>query len=223
LETLRLGGEPLQYLEGTAPFGPFDLVVDERVLIPRPETEQLWELAQRVVDAAAPRVVVDLCTGSGALAIACKSTWPESRVFATDLSRDALEVARANIVNTGVDVAAVHGDLFGPLPDDLAGRVDVVVSNPPYVRDDEWELLPIDVRAEPRMALVSGPSGLEILERIAHESLPWLNPGSVVICEMGEEQGHAVQEIFATAFTDVEVRKDLAGRDRFVVAVGPRI
>jgi len=216
-----MAGEPLQYLEGTAAFGPFDLVVDERVLIPRPETEQLWELAQREVDR--PQVVVDLCTGSGALAIACASTWPDARVVATDLSEAALEVAAANVVRIGVTVEVRAGDLFDALPDDLRGTVDLLVSNPPYVREEEWMGLPQDVRAEPRMALVSGPTGTEILEWIADESTAWLSPHGAVVCEIGEEQGEVVRALFAARFERVRVAPDLTGRDRFVVAAGSRV
>ena len=217
----RTAGEPLQYLEGTAPFGPFDLLVDERVLIPRPETEQLWELAMRTVEH--PRVVVDLCTGSGALAVACKSTWPEARIVATDLSGDAVAVATENIRRQTVEVDVFKGDLFAPLPDDLRGSVDLIVSNPPYVRADEWPDLPSDVRKEPRMALVAGPEGTEILARIAQEAPSWLAGDGVVICEMGETQADAVRTAFSRSFESVSVERDLAGRDRFVVARGRRV
>jgi release factor glutamine methyltransferase len=216
LEERRLSGEPLQYLEGTAPFGPLDLVVDRRVLIPRPETEQLWEMIARTVQA--PAVVVDLCTGSGALAVACKATWPDARVVATDLSPDAVAVARLNAFRLGVDIEVHVGDLFDPLPDELRGRVDVLVSNPPYVAEGEWEELPVDVRAEPRMALVSGVRGTEILDEIASEAAGWVAPGGLVALEIGETQGAHVAGSLAADFEDVAVRPDLTGRDRFVLA-----
>ncbi len=212
----RLEGAPLQYLEGTAAFGPFELVVDERVLIPRPETEQLWELA--VAEVSDPSVVVDLCTGSGALAIACKSTWPAARVIATDLSPDAVDVARLNVARARSDVEVLQGDLFEALPPEVSGLMDLIVSNPPYVTDAEFDDLPPDVKAEPRMALVSGPTGLEVLDRIGVEAVRWLAPGGTVICEIGDEQGPAVTVLFKRAFASVSVRRDLTGRDRFVVA-----
>lgn len=217
----RTAGEPLQYLEGTAPFGPFDLVVDERVLIPRPETEQLWELARRVVDR--PRVVVDMCTGSGALAIACKTTWPDARIVASDLSEDAIAVASGNVKAQGLDVELVRGDLFEALPHQLRLSVDLIVSNPPYVGEDEWPDLPPDVRREPRMALVAGPEGTEILARIAQEAPSWLAKDGAVICEMGETQADAVRTAFSRTFDSVAVHRDLTGRDRFVVATTRRV
>jgi release factor glutamine methyltransferase len=211
----RLAGEPLQYLEGSAAFGPFDLMVDRRVLVPRPETEGLWELARRLVDA--PAVIVDLCTGSGALAIALSDSFPAARVMGTDLSTAALQVARANGEAHAPRVEWFHGDLFDALDPALAGSVDLIIANPPYVATSEWGRLPADVRHEPRMALVSGPTGLEILRRIASESPAWLAPGGVVACEIGETQGEAVRELFS-GFQSVEIRADLQGRDRYVVA-----
>jgi release factor glutamine methyltransferase len=215
LVSRRLAGEPLQYLEGTAPFGPFDLAVDERVLVPRPETEGLWELAQGLVDD--PVVIVDLCTGSGALAIALYSSFPQARVIGTDISAAALAVARANGARLASDVEWSQGDLFDALDPTLARRVDLIVSNPPYVATSEWGRLPADVRREPRKALVAGPTGLEVLRRIATESPGWLAAGGRVVCEIGESQAEAVRELFA-GFARVEIYRDLAGRDRYVVA-----
>lgn len=210
----RLGGEPLQYLEGTAPFGPLDLVVDHRVLIPRPETEQLWELARGMVDH--PQVIVDLCTGSGALALALKLVFPTARVLATELSPGAVALARANVLLLGLEVEVLEGDLFEPLPGDLAGTVDLVVSNPPYVAEGEWSGLPEDVKQEPAMALVAGPDGSELLARIAGEVGVWLRPGGVVACEMGETQGDVVRSVFGVGLDGVRIHRDFAGRDRFV-------
>ncbi len=211
----RIAGEPLQYLEGSAAFGPFDLVVDARVLVPRPETEGLWEIAQRVIDD--PTLVVDLCTGSGALAIALQSSFPAARVIGTDLSGPAIELAQVNGAALAPSVEWRQGDLFDALESELAGRVDLLVSNPPYVAAAEWARLPEDVRREPRMALVSGPTGLEVLQRIATESSVWLSGGAVVACEIGEDQGEAVKSMFS-GFSWCEIRRDLAGRDRYVVA-----
>ena len=160
----RLAGEPLQYIEGTAPFASLDLVVDERVLIPRPETEGLFEIATRMV--RTPEVIVDLCTGSGALALALKKTFPGAAVFATDISPDAVEVATVNRFRTGLQVYIAEGDLFDPLPAAIVGTVDLIVANPPYVAEVDFLGLPRDVQKEPRIALVSGPSGLEVIQRI---------------------------------------------------------
>ncbi len=219
LEKRRLSGEPLQYLEGTAAFGPLDLVVDQRVLIPRPETEQLWEMVAHM--AGEPVVIVDLCTGSGALAIACKATWPEARVVATDLSREAAAVARLNAKRLGVEVEVHEGDLFAALPAELHGAVDLLVSNPPYVAEWEWDGLPDDVKAEPRMALVAGREGTEVLVRIATSACEWLAPGGLVVLEMGETQGDYMAGVLGESLSGVEVRVDLTGRDRFVVGRRP--
>lgn len=215
LEARRLAGEPLQYLEGTAAFGPLDLVVDRRVLIPRPETEQLWEMVARM--AIDPAVIVDLCTGSGALAIACKATWPEARVVATDLSREAAAVARLNAKRLGLEIEVFEGELFNALPADLKGTIGLLVSNPPYVAEWEWDGLPEDVKAEPRMALVAGPEGTEVLDRIAGSVADWMAAGGMVAVEMGETQGDHLTAVFGRSLVGVEVRIDLTGRDRFVV------
>lgn len=215
LEARRLGGRPLQYLEGSAAFGPLELVVDDRVLIPRPETEQLWELATGLV--MSPSTIVDLGTGSGAMALALKADHPDARVIGVDLSADALDVARLNGARLGIEVEWCHGDLWEALDRDLEGRVDLVVSNPPYVAANEWEELPPDVRQEPREALVAGPTGLEVLERIVAGAERWMAPGGGVACEIGETQGRACRELFSTALAEVEIMTDLTGRDRFVV------
>lgn len=211
----RLAGEPLQYLEGTAPFTDFDVVVDERVLIPRPETEGLFEWAARAVHN--PGVIVDLGTGTGVLAVAFARRFPPAEVHAADLSTDALEVAETNIRRLEVAVSLWHGDLFEALPQHILGKVDLVVSNPPYVAEGEWCDLPSDVRWEPREALVAGPRGTEVLERIAAEAGDWLAPGGVVACEIGETQTDELTPMFAVV-GDVTSGRDLAGRPRYLGA-----
>lgn len=213
----RMSGEPLQYIEGTAAFGPLELVVDNRVLVPRPETEGLFELASRMV--RHPEVIVDLCTGSGALALALKHRFPGASVFATDISDDAIEVARINQHRTGLEVYLAVGDLFDPLPASLLGEVDLVVANPPYVAEMDADSLPRDVQQEPKVALVSGPTGLEVIERLGATVADWLRPGGVVICEIGETQGVPA----SSSFTNLPavIRQDMTGRDRYVVAVKP--
>lgn len=211
----RLAGEPLQYLEGTAAFGPFDLEVDARVLVPRPETEGLWELARGLVDA--PRVIIDLCTGSGALAIALAVSFPDARVVGVDVSSDALAVARHNGARIAPSVEWVEGDLFAPLDAGLRGEVDLIVANPPYVAASDWASLPEDVRREPRIALVAGSTGLEVLERIAADAHGWLAGDGWLACEIGETQGPAVLEMFGR-YRHVRVASDVSGRDRYLVA-----
>ena len=213
----RLGGEPLQYIEGTAAFGPLDLAVDERVLIPRPETEGMFDLAIRMV--RSPEIIVDLCTGSGALALAMKRQFPSAAVFATDISADAIEVASDNRYRTGLQVYLAEGNLFDPLPTAILGSVDLIVANPPYVAEVDFARLPADVQREPKVALVAGPTGLEVIQRIGASAAAWLRPGGVIVCEIGERQGVSATSSFMDLPTIV--RQDLSGRDRYIVAVKP--
>jgi len=214
----RRAGEPLQYLEGWIPFGPIEVKVDRRALIPRPETEQLWEAAVAALGQAGPGTpLVDLGTGCGVLALALKKAFPAAPVYATDVSPDALALAGENAAVTGLEVTFLQGDLFAPLPRDLEGRVELVVANPPYVSEEEWDRLPDEIRLhEPREALVAGPAGTEVLARIAEEAYWWLGIGGRLLCEIGEAQGEAALGLFGAY--DREVRPDLAGRPRFLVA-----
>lgn len=214
----RLAGVPLQHLEGTVQFGPIELRTDRRALIPRPETERLWEAAVTALGEAGPgTVIVDLCTGSGNLALALKHHFPSARVFATDISKEALSLAGENGEALGLDVAFLEGDLFDPLPADLYERVDLLVANPPYVTEAEFDHLPVDVREhDPRSALVAGPQGDEVLTRIAEDAYWWMGTGGWLFCEIGETQADRALELFG-AYLDVEVRPDLTGRPRILV------
>ncbi len=209
----RRVNEPLQYIEGSVPFGPVELLVDDRVLVPRPETEYLFELAISRVDS--PTVIVDLCTGSGNLALGLASTFPDATVYAVDLSADAAAVARHNARSNGLDIVVLTGDLYEPLPRGLLGCVDLLVANPPYLAAREVASLPPDVLAEPRLALVAGERGDEVLERIALDVDRWLRPGGVVMCEISE---YAVAvSLGHFAHLDAVVETDLTGTERFVV------
>jgi release factor glutamine methyltransferase len=219
----RSEGEPLQYVLGQWGFRTLDLYVDRRVLIPRPETEVVAGLA---IDALAaldrPGVAVDLGTGSGAIALSLAAErWPHVEVWATDASPDALAVARANLAGLGRRAAVVRvleGDWFAALPDQLRGRVDVLVSNPPYVA--AAAPLPAAVADwEPHMALVPGPTGLEAVERIVAEAPEWLGQGGTLVVEIGEDHGVVVVELARRAgLVDAAIHPDLAGRDRALVA-----
>ncbi|NNC90870.1 MAG: peptide chain release factor N(5)-glutamine methyltransferase [Acidimicrobiia bacterium] len=208
----RLGGEPLQYIEGTVQFGPVEVAVDRRALIPRPETEVLWERAVAALSTADENtVIVDMGTGSGALALALKNAFPVARVYATDIDPGAVELARSNVADAGVTVFA--GDLFAALPFGMRGHVDLLISNPPYVAEDE--ALPSEVRDyEPARALFAGPRGDEVLERIAEQAFYWVKPGGWVFLEIGESQADRVMDLFAD-FQCV-ISEDLAGRPRIL-------
>ena len=215
----RQAGVPLQYLEGYVDFGPVRVSVDERALIPRPETEQLWELVARLVPASMPSVIVDIGTGSGALALALAHSYPGAEVVATDISPGALELARENVRANRWVAGRVHlrqGDLYDAIPCSLRGEVDIVVSNPPYVAESEWPSLPAEVRAEPYPALVAGPRGTEVLERLAADVCEWLRPSGTVAVEIGEAQADEVQEAFQAGGIAARIHNDLAGRPRFV-------
>lgn len=223
----RAAGEPLQYVLGSWGFRTLDLYLDKRVLIPRPETEVVAGFAidefDRVVAArgSGRGNVVDLGTGSGAIALSVAVERTNVEVWGTDASADALDVARANLAGLGRParrVAMVEGDWFAALPEDLRGRIDVVVSNPPYVAADET--LPAEVRDwEPSDALVPGPTGLEAYERIVEAAPSWLHEQGALVLEIGATQAASVSSIARSAgFVDVEVQPDLAGRDRVVIA-----
>ena len=213
----RVAGEPLQYLEGTVAFGPIELRVDPRALIPRPETEQLFELACGLVEE--PGVIVDLCTGSGNLALALQHTFPDAEVYATDISAAAVSLAQENATALGLDIEVLEGDIFAPLPPGLRGTVDLLVANPPYVADGD-PLPAVVVDHEPAAALFAGRDGLAVIRRIADEAGEWLAPGGVVVCEIGATQGVFATHLFASLGGHVE--RDLADRDRFVVGVQAR-
>ena len=230
----RAAGEPLQYVLGRWAFRTLELMVDRRVLIPRPETEVVAGLAldalaawdrRHAPGAGQPQpvpVAVDLGTGSGAIALSLAAErWPHVEVWATDASPDALAVARANLAGLGRRagvVRLVEGDWFAALPEDLRGRVDLVVTNPPYVAEAD-ELPPEVADWEPRSALLAGPDGLDDICRIVAEAPTWLAPDGVLVVEIGETHGDAVLALVeAAGFEQATVEPDLAGRPRALVA-----
>jgi len=219
----RVAGEPLQYVIGWAPFGPLRLAVGPGVFVPRPETETLADLAAARLRRAAPvrQVAVDVCTGSGAIACFLAHAVPGARVLATELDPGALVWARVNAERYGVELLA--GDLDGPLPAELAGRVDVLCANVPYVPSGAIATLPTDVRDhEPRLALDGGPDGLDVLRRLVARAGHWLAPGGGLYCEIGEDQAAAAADLLAGAgLAEVAVHPDLVGRDRIVEGTRP--
>jgi release factor glutamine methyltransferase len=220
----RAAGEPLQYVLGRWGFRRLDLYIDQRVLIPRPETEMVVQVALAELRALGPArpVVVDLGTGSGAIALSIALEAPAASVWATDVSPDAVDVARANLAGAGT-LAATRvrlevGSWFDPLPPLLRGHVHLVVSNPPYVGDEED--LPPEVDGwEPRTALRSGPTGLEDIGLIVKEAPTWLTERGVLVVEIAPHQAMAARAMATEAgFRDVDVRLDLAGRERMLLA-----
>lgn len=212
----RARGEPLQYVLGTASFRHLELAVGPGVLVPRPETEVLVERALAHIPAGG--AVVDVGTGSGAIALSISHERPDSRVLATDDSADALRYAVANRQTLGLEVDIVNGELLDGLPPELKGSVDVVVSNPPYVAFSERDLLGADVIAhEPHHALFAGADGLVVLARLADDALPWLRPGGWLVCEIGYEQKERATALLEhRSYIDVGIYADLTGRPRIV-------
>ena len=210
----RKAGEPVAYLLGEREFHGLTLRVDARVLVPRPDTEVLveWALALLRTELAAIErpAVVDLGTGSGAIALAVRHAIPMAAVTATDASGDALAVARANADRLGLAIEWLQGSWWAP----LAGRTfDLALSNPPYIRADDAHLAAL--AAEPHAALTPGPSGLEALQAIAAGAAARLRPGGWLLMEHGFDQDAAVRQLLAAAgFGAVETRHDLAGLPR---------
>jgi release factor glutamine methyltransferase len=214
----RCAGTPLQHLTGEQAFRRIVLDVRPGVFIPRPETEILVEAALERLGPTEGPVVVDVGTGTGAVALSVKDERPDARVFATDIAPEAVELAAANAARLGLEVTVLEGTLLDPLPEELRGWVDLVVSNPPYVTPQEYEDLPAEVRADPARALVGG---VEVHDAIARDAARWLRDGGVLALEVGASQGAAVAKILGRRFADVQVRADLAGRDRVVLARRP--
>ena len=239
----RLAGEPLQYVLGHWAFRRLDLMVDRRVLIPRPETEQVVEVALAELDRLTPRgpeaaasarpesmpprpapTVVDLGTGSGAIALSIVAERARVRVWATDASDDALAVAGANLAGlagfAATRVRLCGGSWWSALPGELEGKVDLVVSNPPYVATSEMPGLDGEVLDwEPQLALEAGPTGVEAVEEILSSAPSWLRPGGVAVLEIAPHQSARAKRAARLAgFAHAEVHPDLAGRDRVLVA-----
>jgi len=215
-------GEPLAYVLGRWSFRHVDLAVDRRVLIPRPETELVAGAAIELAAAIeGPRVVADLGTGSGAIGLSLAAELPlrDTTVWLTDVSDDALSVARANLAGVGRAASNVHiatGAWFDALPVDE--RFDVIVSNPPYVANDSPDLGDSVREWEPGVALFAGADGLDAIRVIVAGAPRHLRTGGALVLEIGTDQGAAVESLLdETGFTDIEIRPDLAGRDRIAI------
>jgi release factor glutamine methyltransferase len=221
-------GEPLAYVMGHWSFRTIELMVDRRVLIPRPETEMVagraLELARGVAD---QRRVVDLGTGSGAIGLSLAAELPimGTEVWLTDYSTDAVDVARANAIGLGraaANVRVCHGSWFDALPVDVRGEIDVVVSNPPYIADGDAEVAESVLEYEPHTALFAGDDGLDGVRTIARDARDWLRSGGWLVMEIGYQQGDAVKALLeGFGFVDVAIANDLTGRPRIAEARNP--
>ena len=211
LLTRRASGVPLQYLTREQNFCGLSLYVDERVLIPRQDTECLVE---EVLRDGARGELLDLCTGSGCIPLALLKHGNFSCALGADISAEALAVAAENRARTGLPLELRQSDLFSEIPE----RFDVITANPPYIESAEIESLSVEVRDhEPRLALDGAADGLAFYRRLAAESGAHLKPGGRLYLEIGMSQGAAVASLLeAAAFSDIQIIRDLAGRDRIV-------
>lgn len=215
----RCAGQPLQYITGVQAFRKILLRVGPGVLVPRPETEMLVERCLDLLKGFDDPKVVELGTGSGAIALSLARERPDCRVWATEISEDALRWARANLEQPGpANLALLGGDLFAPLPQDLKGTLSLIVSNPPYLSHEEFASAPRDVREhEPEVALLAGDRGMAVAKRIIQEGEAWLAPRGLLVVETaGESQWETLRPELEARYVDVRITADLAGRDRFV-------
>jgi release factor glutamine methyltransferase len=221
-------GEPLAYVLGHWSFRTIELMVDRRVLIPRPETEVV---AGRALDLARSfterRRVVDLGTGSGAIGLSLAAELPltGTEMWLTDYSTDAVDVARANAIGLGraaANVRVCHGSWFDALPVDVRGDIDVVVSNPPYIADGDPEVAESVLEYEPHTALFAGDDGLDDVRTIARDARNWLRSGGWLVMEIGYRQGDAVKALLeGFGYLNVAIANDLTGRPRIAEARNP--
>lgn len=224
LASRRRQGEPLQHLVGHWGFRTLDLAVSPAALIPRPETEQVVELALRELRAIGGTRVADLGTGTGAIALSIAVEEPAAEVHACDRSAAALRLASANLAGHGraggSRVRLYEGDWFSAFPAELRGSFDLVVSNPPYVSAADWDQVDAVVRLyDPREALVAGPTGLEAIETVVAAAPEWLRrPGRLVVEIAPEQADQSVVLAEKAGFDDAAIERDLAGRERMLVA-----
>jgi release factor glutamine methyltransferase len=213
--------QPLQYILGSQEFMSLDFVVNPAVLIPRWDTERVTDVANNLLRPIKKPLIADVCCGSGAIGIALAYYLPQAKVYLCDISNEALAVCRQNVIKHSLqNRCSIHqGDLAEPL---LAEglRVDLLISNPPYVKDADMETLPPDVLCEPRLALAGGKDGLDFYRRLIKQAPAVLRPGGYFVLEIGYDQKEAVQDLLAAAgFIVRQVVKDYSGHNRGLVSV----
>lgn len=213
----RLRGEPITYIVGHKEFFGIDFEVNNSVLIPRPETELLVEKAIELARERKFQLIADIGTGCGAIVVALATHLPECKIYAVDISEDALEVAGANCTRNGVAgrVHLLRGNLLEPLPE----PVDMIVANLPYVKDEDWESLPDAIKShEPGSALAAGKDGLDAISEMLHQAKAKLRPGGGILLEIGYDQGASVLKLASDLFPQAQIKlyTDLAGLDRVI-------
>ena len=213
---------PLQHITGLAPFRHLELEVGPGVFIPRPETEQLVDLAMHKISDISNPVIVDLCTGSGAIAISISTEVPGSNVYAVELSQDAFAFLTRNYQRYGLDPRTLRNENLTTAFEELASSVDLVVSNPPYIPD---AAVPIDLEVklhDPSLALYGGVDGLDVIRQISTRAMHLLRPGGYLVLEHAHTQAPAISELLLTqGWQEVVSASDLTGKDRMISAVRP--
>ena len=223
LVAVRAGGKPLQYITGEQEFMGHSFRVDERVLIPRPETELLTEKVIEVAESIRRPHVLDLCTGSGCIAVSVALAVKAAAVTASDISSDALDLAEENAENLGADVSFVSGDLLAPFTKGIFKKTfDIIVTNPPYIPSAVIPTLGVEVREhEPVLALDGGADGLDFYRRIIKDAGRCLKKGGILLMEIGSEQADAIRALAAeNGYVSCGIAKDYAGLDR-IAALKP--
>jgi release factor glutamine methyltransferase len=218
----RVKREPLQHITGLAPFRHLELEVGPGVFIPRPETEQLVELAMQKIEAIQNPVIVDLCSGSGAISIALNTEVAGSTVHSVELSKEAFSYLTRNYQRYGLNPKALRNENLTTALEELAAGVDLVVSNPPYIPD---AAVPIDLEVklhDPALALYGGEDGLDVIRQISARALFLLRPGGHLVLEHAHTQAPAIGELLLNqGWQDVVSASDLTGKDRMISAVRP--
>lgn len=219
----RLQGMPIQYLTNEQEFMSLPLYVDESVLIPRQDTEILVETALNLINKEKETQILDLCTGSGCIGISMAYYAPYSNIIGIDISDSALKVAEYNAKINGVNdrISFVKSNLFNEVPNSLKGKLDMIISNPPYIPTKDIKMLMKEVREhEPSIALDGGQDGLDFYKLIIKDGKEYLKSGAILIFEIGYNQGKIVSQVLkSSGFKEVEIKKDLAGLDRVVFGI----
>jgi release factor glutamine methyltransferase len=218
----RVSREPLQHITGIAPFRHLEILVGPGVFTPRPETEQLVSYALEKISGKQKPLIVDLCSGSGAIAISLATEVAGSQVFAVELSNEAFAFLLQNAARNGLSQANLRNEDLQHSLTELDGLVDLVISNPPYIPNDA---IPIDLEVqlhEPSMSLYGGVDGLDVVRQISVRAMELMKPGGVLVMEHADTQSRAIGELLlAEGWLQVEARADLAGKDRMISALKP--
>jgi len=210
----KIEGLPLEYIFNSADFLGRKFYVDKRVLIPRPETEELVLKTQKKLKHA-PKNILDLCTGSGCIGISLALNYPVAQVTCSDISAPALKVAKQNAATHKAKINFIESDLFA----NLTGKFDLIISNPPYIKEDDIKTLSTEVKQEPRLAQIGGKEGTEIIEKIIQAAPKFLTPGGLLALEIGDKEGQKVLQFFSRdIWSDFILERDLSGLERYIFA-----